>query len=362
MTAVAEVQKRLRESSFGSLIGLGGPIAAIVMALAVEALLLLAIGKNPWVAYGHLFRGSVGTVFGITETLVKATPLLLAGLGVAFAFKAGLFNIGAEGQIFVGSLAAAAVSLYVQGAPPVILITLAGLAGALAGGIWGGIPGWLRARLEVNEIIVTIMLNYVALNLVRYMVNVPMREKSGFYPKTDTFPADAWLPNLVADTRLHIGLLIALAAAVLIHYLIAHTTLGYRLRTVGANREAAEYAGIKVGGSFFLAMAISGSLAGIAGFVEVNGVHHRLLDKITTGYGYDAIAVALLGRTHPAGVVIAALFFGALRVGAISVQRNAGVPVAMIYILQGLVIFFILGSEVLNVLLKRKLRRGEARA
>lgn len=360
MTPAAEIQKRLRESGIRSLIGVSGPVVAIIGALIVEAFLLLAIGKDPLVAYGYLFEGSVGTVFGITETLVKATPLLLAGLGVAFAFKAGLFNIGAEGQILAGSLAAAAVSLYVQGLPPFLLILLAGIAGMVAGGIWGGIPGWLRARLDVNEIIVTIMLNYVALNLVRYMVNVPMREKSGFYPKTDTFPEISWLPNLVADTRLHIGLFIALAAAVVVYYLIAHTTLGYRLRTVGANREAAEYAGIPVGRSFFLAMAISGALAGIAGFGEVNGVHHRLLDKITTGYGYDAIAVALLGRTHPAGVVIAALFFGALRVGAITVQRNAGVPVAMIYILQGLVVLFVLGSEVLNVLLARRLRRSES--
>ncbi|MFQ5694031.1 MAG: ABC transporter permease, partial [Nitrospinota bacterium] len=243
MTTIGEIQERLRESSLRSLVGLSGPVVAIVLALVVEALLLLAIGKNPWVAYTYLFEGSVGTVFGITETLVKATPLLLAGLGVAFAFKAGLFNIGAEGQILVGSLAAAAVSLKVQGLPPALLIPLAAVAAIAAGGIWGGIPGWLRARLRANEIIVTIMLNYVALNLVRYMVNVPLREKSGFYPKTDTFPRATWLPNLVADTRLHVGLLVALAAAVLVYYLIAHTTVGYRLRTVGANREAAEYGG-----------------------------------------------------------------------------------------------------------------------
>ncbi len=337
----------VRGKSPSAFTAVAGTVIAIVLALAIEAVLILLVGKNPIEAYKFLFIGSFGSLHGITETLTKACPLMLAGLGVALAFQCGLFNIGAEGQIYMGALAATWVGLTFTSWPGGFLILFSAIAAALIGAVWGGVTGFLKAKTGANEIITTIMLNYVAIHLVSYMVDKPMREASGFFPQTDRIASQAFLPTLVSGTRLHAGFLVGVFAVICVYILLYYSTLGYEVRMVGSNPQAAEFGGINVSRNVTWAMTLSGGLAGLAGFGEIGGIHHRLLDGISPGYGFDAIAVALLGKAHPLGVVPAAIFFGALRVGGNMVQRSIGVPVAIIYCLQGLVILFILCTNFL---------------
>jgi len=323
------------------------PLLAILAALILGAVLLLIINVNPIEAYGVLLFGNLTSLYGISEILIKAVPLIMTGLAFAFAYRTGLFNIGAEGQMYVGAIAAVIVGLKFGHLSPFIAIPLALLAALVAGAIWGGIPGMLKAVFGSSEIIITIMLNYVAVYFLSYLVDKPLREKSGFYPQTDMIGENAFLPVLIPNTRLHLGFIIALLFAVLVYIILWRTKLGFELRAVGLNLHAAEYAGIDVRTKMFLALAISGALAGVAGFTEVGGIHHRLLDNFSKGVGFDGIAVALLGQATPLGVVLASLLFGLLQVGANSMQRSVGVPANIVYILQGLIILFLLGGTIL---------------
>ena len=332
------------------------PVAAVVAALGVGAVLVLVAGANPLTGYLALVGGAFGSLNSLAEVAVKAAPLLLAGLGIAFAFKAGYWNIGAEGQLYMGALGATMVGLYLGAAPMVVVLPLATAAGFLLGALWGIVPGLLRARLGVSEIINTIMFNYIALYVVSYLVTGPMKEEAGYLPQTDLIANSAVLPKLLPPTRLHAGVVLALAAAALMYWVMVRSTLGYRVRVVGGNPEAARYAGISVNRVFVVASGLSGGLAGLAGMGEISGLHQRLLDDISPGYGFTAIVVALLGRLHPAGVVIAAVLFAALRVGADAMQRRLGIPVALVYIIQALVILFIVGREAFE----RVFQRGAA--
>lgn len=323
------------------------PLLSILAALLLGAILISAVGLDPVRSYRFLLMGSLGTRVGIAETLVKAAPLILAGLGFAFAFQCGLFNIGGEGQIYLGALGAALVGIYVTGLPSLLHVPLALLAGTALGAVWGAIPGYLKARLGISEIINTIMLNYVGIYFVSYLVFGPLREPPGYNPQTARMLSSAMLPRFLAGTRAHVGFFLALAVAVLVFYVIYRTTFGYQIRAVGFNRNAAKYAGIRVRRSLVLTMAISGALAGLAGANEILGIQGRLIIGFSPGYGFDAIAVALVGKAHPFGVILAGLLFGALNAGANVMQRNAGVPVQITYIIQGLVVLFVIGSDFL---------------
>ncbi|MGN6459565.1 MAG: ABC transporter permease [Pseudolabrys sp.] len=317
--------------------------AAVVAALIIGAVLILIAGANPVTGYSALFMGAFGSVNSVAEVLVKTTPLLLAGLGIALAFKAGYWNIGAEGQLLMGALGAVWVGLNVSGWPMVLALPVMVTVGFAAGAVWGLIPGILQARLGASEIITTIMLNYVAFLLVNFFVTGPMKEADGFMPQTDVISASAVLPRLLIPTRLNTGNFIAVAAAIIIYWLMMRSTFGFRIRVVGANPDAAKYAGISVGRTWIIISALAGGLAGLAGMVEVSGVHQRLLEHISGGYGYTAIMVALLGWLHPLGVVVASVLFAAMRVGADAMQRATGVPVSLVYVIQALVILFVLG-------------------
>jgi simple sugar transport system permease protein len=317
--------------------------ASVVAALIVGAVLILIAGANPLTGYSALFMGAFGSVHSVAEVLVKATPLILAGLGVALAFKAGYWNIGAEGQLLMGALGAVWVGLNVSGWPMPVALPVMVVVGFVAGAAWGLIPGILQARLGVSEIITTIMLNYVAFLLVNFFVTGPMKEAEGFMPQTDVIAASAVLPRLLMPTRLHAGILIALVTAIVIYWLMNRSTFGFRIRVVGASPEAAKYAGISVSQTWIVVSAVAGGLAGLAGMVEVSGVHQRLLEHISGGYGYTAIMVALLGWLHPLGVVLASVLFAAMRVGADAMQRATGVPVSLVYVIQALIILFVLG-------------------
>ncbi len=341
---------RIQRSLLGGARELGLGFMAVAVSFLVVALLMLLVRVNPIEAYTALIRGSFGSLYGIGETLVQATPLLLAGLGIAIAFRGGMWNIGAEGQLLLGAIGATIAGLYLPEMPAIIRLLLVMLAGIALGALWGAVPGYLRARWGVNEIVTTIMMNYLAIFLLSYLVNGPMKDMSRVPPQPQTarFPPSALLPKILPPTRTHAGILIALMATAAVWVVLRRTSLGYEIKAAGSNPAAAQYGGIRTVFTGTLAMVLSSALAGLAGMSEVSGIHHRLLEGISPGYGYIAIAVALFGRLDPVGVVLSSLFFGALLVGAEAMQRAVGVPVATVYLLQGLVLIFVLARRLLQ--------------
>ncbi len=323
-----------------------GSIIALLIAFAVTAVIIVLSGKSPAIAFESMFKGAFGTINSISETFIKAVPLLLAGLGLTICYRTGLTSIGAEGQIIMGGLMATIVGVYFGGMPRYLLIPVAMLAAMIAGGAWAGIAGYLKAKLGVSEVINTIMLNYIALFFVAYLVDGPMREPPGFYPQSPLLVKGAWLSYLIKGTRMHTGVLIAAAAVFIVYFLLWKSPLGYQMRAVGYNSLAARTNGINVNRNMVLAMFLSGVFSGLAGGIEIMGLHHRLMNGFSSSYGFDAMAVALLGRLHPAGVTIAAFFFAVMRVGANTMQRVVQVPVALVNVIQGLVIVLILMESI----------------
>ena len=334
-------------------------IALIVLFAAFIAIKLA--GSDPAKALRGFVHGAFGSAYGISEVLVRATPLMLAGLGVSIGFRSGFFNIGAEGQIYMGATAATAVALLAPSLPAWLLLPLALLASLAAGGLWSAIPGFLKARFGLSEAINTIMLNYIALNLVGILVRTWLKDPNYPLPMSPELPVAMSLPSLLEGTRLHAGLLVAVAAAILVYFLMRNTSLGFTMRVVGLNPRAARVAGISVFANVLAASALSGALAGVAGAVEIAGIHHRLLEGISPGFGYLAIIVSLLGKNHPAGVAASSIGIAALQVGSMSMQRQAGVPTSISWILMGLLVLLILARGTLFRFLIDGTQRGQER-
>lgn len=323
------------------------PFISVFLALLVGSVLLIFIKVNPLLAYKYLIFGNFTNIYNLSEVFVKATPIILTGLAFTFAFKTGLFNIGAEGQMFVGAIAAVFMGLKTGHMSPYITIPLCLLASIIAGAIWGIIPGILKGVFGSSEIIVTIMFNYVALFLISYVVDGPLRESIGFYPQTDLIGKNAYLPYLIPKTRFHLGFIVAVIFVIIVYLILKKTPFGYRLRAVGHNPDGAEYSGINIKRNIIISLAISGALAGIAGFTEINGIHHRLLDNFSKNVGFDGIAAALLGGANPIGVLISSLLLGMLQTGANAMQRGVGVPANIVSIIQALIILFVLSGNML---------------
>jgi simple sugar transport system permease protein len=326
-------------------------VVAVALALLIGAGMLLALGADPLKAYSAMLQGAAGSVSGITQTLVKATPLLLVGLGITIAFRGGVINIGGEGQLIVGALAATAMALAFPEWPGVILLPLALAAGVAGGAAWGGVPGVLKARLGVNEILSTIMMNQIAIQLSNYLLRGPMIDPAEIARGTQIaqsaqLPQQVWLIRLVPRTLLNGGAIIAVVMAVLVYIFLWRTTIGYRIRAVGLNAEAARYAGIRVPVYQALALVLGGAFAGLAGAVEVLGVQHRMMEGLSGGYGFSGIVAALFGKLHPLGAIPASILFGGLLVGADKMQRAVQVPSALIGALQGLVVLFVVSSDI----------------
>jgi general nucleoside transport system permease protein len=382
------------------------PFLAIFTALAVSAVLILlsdvkvltayslvfqdpggalsATWKAVADAYGALFLGAIGNpvdmasaiagyfatgetkpllaaFWPLSESLVTSTPYIFAGLAVAVGFKCNLFNIGAEGQLYIGALASVWIGYSVTGLPFIIHMPLAFLGGALAAALWGAIPGYLRAKTGAHEVINTIMMNYIAFRLADWLVNGPMKRGGGqgYIPITPSILDSAEIPKFFPDPiRFHAGFFIALGVAALVYWLLWKTTLGFEIRTVGANVHAARYSGINVGRNMVLAMAISGALAGMAGANEVLAVNFNVAGAFSPGYGFDSIALALLGKSHPLGVVMAALLFGTLRNGATRMQSLAGIPIDIIVIVQAMVVMFIAAPAIIRWLYRLRVEGG----
>jgi len=339
------------------------PVFATLAALLVGAVMLLMLDANPIVAYRALIDGAFGSPNALAETLVKATPLLLVGLGICIAYRGNVINIGGEGQMIVGALLATWVGLNFSGLPGWAMIIVGMLAGMVGGGVWGGIPGLLKAYFNVNEILSTVMMNAIAVQLMNFFLTGPMMDPnqvnvSSQIPQTARLDEAMRLPRLV-PTRLHLGALIAVVLAVLVYILLWRTTLGYRIRAVGQNPSAAKYAGINVKRYIVLALLLSGAFAGLAGVTQVYGVNYRMItDGSTTGFtgsaGFNGIVAALFGQLHPILTIPASILFGALLVGANTMQRVVQVPSALIMALNGLVVVFVVSSEIWRKKRQRK--------
>lgn len=320
-------------------------LVAVGLALLVGAVVILLTGANPLAAYQAILYGAFGNLNNISETVVKAAPLVLAGAGLAIAYRANMWNIGAEGQIFVGGLAAIVVGLYLGHLPVFIVLPLSILAGFVGGAFWAGIAGFLKVRLGIDEVINTIMLNYIAVLGVNWLIHGPLMDPKASFPRTAIIPANAQLPILIPRTRLHLGVLLAIVLAFFLQWMLWRTALGYRIRAVGQNKSAARYGGINVGRTLLIAIMISGGMAGLAGMGQATGLHFRMLQDISGGLGFTAIAVALLAGNQPAATLLSGFVLAALQVGANSMQIRAGVPLEVVSIIQGLVILFVVGRE-----------------
>ena len=340
------------------------PLLAILLGFIVGAIFIVASDNSPVVAYKALFEGSLGGISKFGETLYKTTPILFTGLSIAVAFRTGLFNIGAEGQYIMGTISAIAAGWYFQALPKYLLITVIILSGAIAGALWASIAGYLKAKIGVHEVITTIMLNYTALHLTNYIVkavlNPQVLEGTVKQAHTVQLPDHARLAKLseflpqFGYSSAHTGIFIGLAAAFVIYIILFKTTLGYELRSVGNSPDAAEYGGISKVKNIILAMAISGALSGMAGAVQVSGLLYKVTQTpAMPGYGFDGIAVALVGQIHPIGIIFSALLFGILSNGARKMQI-AGIPREVIGIIQGVIIVFVAADQLFKILEKRK--------
>lgn len=352
------------KSRLGSVIDALLPVFATLAALLVGAIMLIILGVNPFTAYKALIDGAFGSTNAFAETLVRATPLLLVGLGICIAYRGSVINIGGEGQMIVGALAATWFGLNVTQLPGWLAITLGLLVGTFAGCVWGGIPGVLKAYFNVNEILSTVMMNAIAVQFMNFFLTGPMMDPAqadiaSQIPQTARLDEAFRLPRLV-PTRLHLGALIAVILAFLVYILLWRTTLGYRIRAVGQNPSASHYAGIKVKHYVVLALLLSGAFAGLAGGMQVYGVNYRMITDgsptgFTGGAGFNGIVAALFGQLHPIITIPASILFGSLLVGANAMQRVVQIPSALITALNGLVVVFVVSSEIWRK--KRQRRR-----
>jgi ABC-type uncharacterized transport system permease subunit len=344
------------------------PVFATLAALAVGAVMLLLLGANPITAYAALIEGAFGSGNSLAETAAKAVPLLLVGLGICISFRANVINIGGEGQMIIGAIFGTVIGLALSGAPGWLVIPLALLAGFGGGALWGAIPGALKAYFNVNEILSTVMMNAIAVQIMNYLLRGPLIDPSqadlaSKIPQTAALDAAFRLPRLV-PTRLHLGALLAIILAVGVYYLLWRTTLGYRIRAVGQNPDASRYGGIRVRRTIVIALLLSGAFAGLAGVIQVYGLNYRMItDGSATGFtgsaGFNGIVAALFGQLHPIGTIPASFFFGALLVGANKLQRVMQVPSSFITALNGLVVVFVVGSDIWR---RRRQRRRQIEA
>ncbi len=311
-------------------------MVAICISFIVGALLIMGIGGNPIEAYSYLFQGAFGSSSNVAETIIKSVPLIFTGLAATFAYKCGVFNLGGEGQFAIGAVAGLYVSTNVPIANPVIVISLSLIAGVVAGGIWGLIPGLLKITRGLNEIIVSILLNYIAVKFMGYLYSGPLRE--GNVPQTAAVPFR--LGRVIPAYRFHVGIIIALLVAVGIHYYLFHTTGGFKLRAVGMNATTSLYNGFPVKRLIILSFVVSGAIAGLGGSVELHGSQYRLMAGFGQGYGFDGVAIALIAQLNPIATVFVAYLFGVLRTGATTMQVGSGMPTSVIDIIEALVIVF----------------------
>ena len=322
------------------------PLAAVIGALAVTALLLLALGVDPFLAYKSMIIGAIGTTQSLSDTLGKTVPIALIGLGVGLSFQCGLWNVGGEGQFYAGATAAAIIGIVIN-APPWLLVPLEVIAGMVAGSLVALVPATLKACFKTNEILVTLMLNFVPVLIALYIIAGPFSQ--GLAETTVDIHRSGELPWLIiGNLRLHAGLLFVLVAVVTLDFVISRTTFGFRVRAIGSNMRAAQAAGIKVVRTQFATFLIAGSLGGLSGMIQVSAIHHNLLAGMSSGFGFTGVVAALLGRLRPWGILLGSFGFAALLVGGDSMQRTARIENSTVLVIEGLILLFLLGGRVIG--------------
>jgi simple sugar transport system permease protein len=332
------------------------PVLMLVPAFLLSMILIASIDVDPFHALRLLFAGAFGSLNSLGVTAIKVTPLLITGLGVAVGIRAGMFNLGGDGQIYLGGLGASVAVLYlVPSAPPVVQVLLALLSGFIGGALWALVPALLRAFKGVTEVITTLLMTFIGVNVVTMLVQGPMGDPGASYPRSAAFPDGAALPKLIPGTQMHFGIILGLLLCVVVYYLIERVPFGLEIRAVGEGQKAARFTGVSVRKRLLQALMLSGALAGLAGSVEVLGLHHRLVSGFSPNYGFDAIAVAMLAASDPRWMFLSAVFFGALRAGAPVMERTLGVPSDLVFVTQGLAILAVVTGYALRAQLKKRL-------
>ena len=326
--------------------------AAIVLALVIGALFILVAGESPATAYSSLLKGALGTPQAVANTVSKSIPLAFTGLAVALGSRCGMLNIGAEGQLHAGAMAATLTGLTLSFLPAPILLVVS-IAAGIAAGMLGSVPGIFKAKFQTNEVIVAIMLNYVCTLFTSWLVNGPFKVP-GSTAQTEMLPENIWFARLLPKTQLTWALFLLLATAVLMYIFLWKTSVGYQLRAVGANASAAKTAGIPVNFYLIMAMTLSGGIAALAGVTEIFGKYHRFIEGFSPSFGFTGIAVAILGKNHPAGVLLTSLLFGVLEMGSLRMSRETAVSTNMVTVIQSLVILFVAAPELIRWSRKRR--------
>lgn len=334
------------------------PALAIIAALIVCWVVLTAAGYSAPDAFGALWDATFRNIKSFGNTLNKASPLVFTGIAVAVSYRCSVFNIGTEGQFLMGAISAGYVGIYLDMLPGPVLIVLMCIAGAIGGAFWGMIPGYLKARHGVSEVITTIMFNYIALQFLGYLVRGPLRDTSQVEPQSFKIAEQAYLSYIIPNTRLHIGFFVACIIAVIMYIGLFKTYYGYELRAVGYNKVAAQCGGVNTSSTMIKAMLISGGIAGLGGAIELAGNTHYLFENMSPGYGYTAIAISVLANNNPIGVIFSSLLFGFLNAGSTAMQRAADVSASFVNIFQGIVVVFVALAAVSHLLLKGWGKKG----
>jgi simple sugar transport system permease protein len=332
---------------------------AVLLGLAASGLLLLFLGENPLTAMATLFGSLFRDSYTFADVFVKATPLMFTALAFALPFQANLFNIGAQGQFYIGAITAVGVSLFLQDKlPGALVLVIAAVTTILTGGLWGGLIGWLKARFNANEFLVSMMSTYIALNLMNYLLRTFLLETKGEYPQTNPLDNAVWLQTIIPGTRLHSGFILAVLACIGVWVLLYKTPLGFRIRAVGQGKDAAALAGINYRTLYVVAFFISGALAALGGFAEVNGVQHMLVQGFNPDVGAAGIGIAILANGNPIGIIFAAILFGALKVGGVIMGQLAGIPSSITELMLGSVMVFV----ILGYFVREKLEEGREKS
>ncbi|MEA1939670.1 MAG: ABC transporter permease [Candidatus Caldatribacteriota bacterium] len=327
------------------------PIFSVLLGLLLSSIMMMLLDHNPLIVYSNMLNYAFRDIYNIADIFAKATPLILTGLAFGFAFRASLFNIGAQGQFYIGAVLAVGFALKLGSFPMVLALFICFTMSLLGGSIWAAFIGYVKARFNASEFLVSMMLTYVAIAVMNFLLGGLLKEAKGEYPQTDVIPESGWLPSLIPHTRLHWGFIFALLVALVAYLILWKTSLGYKIRMVGFNRDAARYAGVNVEKIYIIVFFISGAFAGIAGFTEINGMQHMLIEGFNPMIGAEGIGIAILGNAHPLGIVISALLFGALKVGGNLVVQTSRIPASIIGIMEGFVIL----SVILSYFIRDKL-------
>lgn len=312
-------------------------LLAIGLALLVSVVFILALGENPIAVFSYIIKGAFSKASSILEIFAKATPLITIGLGICVASSAGMTNLGGDGQFYIGAMASVCVGLFVK-APTVVIWILSILVAIIAGGIWGGIAGFLKSTIDTSEVIIAIMLNYIALYIVGFLLSNPLQAPGGL-PQTRAIDKSLYIPKIMTGARAHWGIVAAFILAIAVWFVMSRTLFGFRLSTVGRSPQAALYGGISIKKMSTLSMVIAGAFSGLAGMIEVYGTYYRVLEGITVNFGFTAVMIAILAKNKPAGVIIGSLLISALTVGVNSMQIEANVPTCIVTVIQSVVVF-----------------------